>query len=116
MSAGGPNSPPVVSSTNLVISPGSSDLDTLISEIDRGIVLNRFSGNVNPINGEFSGVVKGGHYILNGEINFPVREVMIAGNVFDALANLTGISRERKSFSDSVLPHIRIENIAFIGQ
>ena len=37
--AGGPNSPPVVSSTNLVISPGSSDLDTLISEIDRGIVL-----------------------------------------------------------------------------
>ena len=41
---------------------------------------------------------------------------MIAGNVFDALANLTGISRERKSFSDSVLPHIRIENIAFIGQ
>jgi PmbA protein len=114
--AGGPNSPPVVSSTNLVVSPGSSDLDTLISEVDRGIVLNRFSGNVNPINGEFSGVVKGGHYIVNGEINFPVREVMIAGNVFDALTNLTGVSRERKSFSDSVLPHIRIENIAFIGQ
>jgi len=91
-------------------------LDTLISEVDRGIVLNRFSGNVNPINGEFSGVVKGGHYIVNGEINFPVREVMIAGNVFDALTNLTGVSRERKSFSDSVLPHIRIENIAFIGQ
>src|SRR5215831_10632988 len=63
--AGGPNSPPVVSSTNLVISAGSSELSSLISEIDRGIVLNRFSGNVNPISGEFSGVVKGGHYILN---------------------------------------------------
>lgn len=114
--AGGPNSPPVVSSTNLVISPGSRNLGTLIAEVNRGIVLNRFSGNVNPISGEFSGVVKGGHYILNGEIIFPVKEVMIAGNVFDALANITGISRERRCFSDSVLPHIRIENIAFIGQ
>ncbi len=114
--AGGPSTPPVVSSTNLVIKPGSSDLGTLVSEINRGIVLNRFSGNVNPISGEFSGVVKGGHYILNGEITFPVREVMIAGNVFDALKNITGISRQRKFFSDSVLPHIRIENIAFIGQ
>ncbi|HEY7570638.1 MAG TPA: TldD/PmbA family protein [Nitrososphaeraceae archaeon] len=114
--AGGPNTPPVVSSTNLVISPGSCDLGTLVAEVNRGIVLNRFSGNVNPISGEFSGVVKGGHYILNGEIIFPVREVMIAGNVFEALANITGLSRERKCFSDSVLPHIRIENIAFIGQ
>jgi PmbA protein len=114
--AGPPSSPPVVSSTNLVINAGSKDLNTLSSEIDRGIVLNRFSGNVNPVNGEFSGVVKGGHYIQNGEISFAVKEVMIAGNVFEALSNITGISRERKSFSDSVIPYIRIENMAFIGQ
>lgn len=114
--AGGPSSPPVVSSSNLVIISGHSDLHTLISEIGRGILLNRFSGNVNPINGEFSGVVKGGHYIRNGEISFAVKEVMIAGNVFDALHNLTGVSKERRSFSDSVLPYIRIDNTAFIGQ
>ena len=116
MLPGPPSSPPVVSSTNLVINAGSKDLNTLSSEIDRGIVLNRFSGNVNPVNGEFSGVVKGGHYIQNGEISFAVKEVMIAGNVFEALSNITGISRERKSFSDSVIPYIRIENMAFIGQ
>ena len=106
-------SPPMVSTTNIVIKSGKSKLENLMSEMDKGIMINRFSGNVNPVNGDFSGVVKGGQYVKNGNIEYAVKEVMVAGNVFDALYDLTGISKERKVLADSILPYLLFENISF---
>jgi PmbA protein len=110
---GSPKTPPVVSSSNIIVKSGKSKLENLISEIDRGILISRFSGNVNPVNGDFSGVVKGGHYIRNGVNEYPVKEVMVAGNVFDALHDLVGLSEERKTLSDSILPYMLFDNISF---
>jgi PmbA protein len=112
--AGGSHkSPPIVSTTNFIIKAGKSRAETLISEMDKGIIINRFSGNVNPVNGDFSGVVKGGQYIEKGNIQYAVKEVMVAGNVFDALNDLTGISKEQKVLSDSILPYMRFDNVSF---
>jgi hypothetical protein len=35
-------------------------LEILLSEVRKEIILNRFSGTVNPVDGDFSGVVNGG--------------------------------------------------------
>ncbi|MCI0561892.1 MAG: TldD/PmbA family protein, partial [Nitrososphaera sp.] len=113
--SGSTSSPPSVSTTNFVIRPGSSSIDNLVSEMKKGIIISRFSGNVNPINGDFSGVVKGGKLVENGSIMHAVKELMVAGNVFDALKRLNGLSRERKVIFDSILPHMRIDNISFTG-
>ena len=110
---GSPKTPPVVSSSNIIVKSGKPKLENLISEIDRGILINRFSGNVNPVNGDFSGVVKGGHYIRNGVSEYAVKEVMVAGNIFDALYDLVGISEERKILSDSILPYMLFDNVSF---
>lgn len=110
---GSPKIPPIVSATNIVVKPGKSKLEDLISDMDRGIIVNRFSGNVNPVNGDFSGVVKGGHYVKNGDSEYAVKEVMVAGNVFDALHDLVGVSRERKVLADSILPYMLFENVSF---
>ena len=76
-------------------------------------MINRFSGNVNPVSGDFSGVVKGGHYIRNGNNKCAVKEVMVAGNMFDALFDLIGISKERKVLADSIFPYMLFDNISF---
>jgi len=110
---GSTSSPPVVSTTNFLVKPMRSSVDTLISEIDKGILISRFSGNVNPVNGDFSGVVKGGRLIMRGTIQHSVKEVMVAGNVFEALRRLNGISRERKVIYDSILPYLRFDGISF---
>ncbi len=78
-------------------------------------MISRFSGNVNPVNGDFSGVVKGGRLIKNGTIQHAVKEVMVAGNVFEALHRLNGLSRERKIIYDSILPYMRFDGISFTG-
>ena len=110
---GSTSSPPTVSTTNFLVKPMRSSVDTLVSEIDKGIIISRFSGNVNPVNGDFSGVVKGGRLVINGTIRHAVREVMVAGNVFEALRRLNGISSERKTIYGSILPYMRFDGISF---
>jgi PmbA protein len=110
---GSTSSPPTVSTTNFLVKPMTSSVDTLVSEIDKGIMISRFSGNVNPVNGDFSGVVKGGQLIVNGTIKHAVKEVMVAGNVFEALRRLNGISTERKAIYGSILPYMRFDGISF---
>jgi PmbA protein len=110
---GSTNSPPTVSTTNFLVKPMRSSVDTLVSEMDRGIIISRFSGNVNPVNGDFSGVVKGGQLVMDGEIKYAVKEVMVAGNVFEALHRLNGISRERKAIYGSILPYMQLDGISF---
>lgn len=110
---GSTSSPPTVTTTNFLVKPMRSSLDTLVSEIDKGIIISRFSGNVNPVNGDFSGVVKGGRLVMKGTINHAVKEVMVAGNVFEALRRLNGISRERKAIYGSILPYMRFDGISF---
>lgn len=100
-SGGSPNYPPSVSTTNMIVRAGNSKLETLISEIRKGIILNRFSGTVNPVDGDFSDVVKGrGFYVKSGNILFPIKELMVAGNIFDALKNLTGVSKKTKCIAE----------------
>jgi PmbA protein len=111
--SGSTTSPPSVSTTNFVIRPGRPSLDTLVSEMKNGIIISRFSGNVNPVNGDFSGVVKGGRLVKNGTIEHAVKEVMVAGNVFEAMRRLDGVSRERKIIYDSILPYMRFDGISF---
>lgn len=112
---GSPSSPPSVSTTNFIIRAGTSSLGSLISEMKKGIIVSRFSGNVNPVNGDFSGVVKGGKLVEKGSVVSAVKEVMVAGNIFRALKDLDGVSKERKVLLSSVLPHMRFTNISFTG-
>jgi PmbA protein len=114
--AGGPaTSPPVVSTTNFIIKPGRLSLDRLVSEVKKGIMISRFSGNVDPITGDFSGVVKGGKFVKNGSIEHAVKDVMVAGNVFKLLQRITGLSKEHRIIYDSILPYIRFEKASFTG-
>jgi PmbA protein len=110
---GSTSSPPTVSTTNFLVKPMRSSVDKLVSEIDKGIIISRFSGNVNPVSGDFSGVVKGGRLVMNGTIKHAVKEVMVAGNIFEALRRLNGISRERKAIFGSILPYMRFDGISF---
>lgn len=111
--SGSTSSPPSVSTTNFVVRPGRSRLEALVSEMKNGIMISRFSGNINAVNGDFSGVVKGGRLVKNGTVQHAVKEVMVAGNVFEALRRLSGVSKERKIIYDSILPYMRFDGISF---
>ncbi len=59
--------------TNVVVASGTDSLESLIRDTGKGILMNRFSGNISGFTGDFSGVVKCGYLIENGELRRPVK-------------------------------------------
>jgi len=110
--SGSAGSLPAIGPTNLTVAPGTASKEDLISEIDQGILVSRFSGNANPVSGDFSGVAKAAYLIKNGKIDRPVSGTLIAGNVFDALESLSGISRETEQIFIYTYPYVRFEDIS----
>jgi len=108
---------PSISISNLLIEPGTKSLDGLISEIDKGILINRFSGTVAVESGEFSGIAKQASYIENGEEKFPLRETMISGNAFEALKKIVEIGSERRATMTSIYtPPILVKDISILSK
>ena len=55
---GGPRSMPSIGLHGLKVHTGQTDLNTLNSALNTGLVLKRFSGNSDPVSGNFSGIAK----------------------------------------------------------
>jgi len=111
------NTLPVVFASNLIVEPGKKKLDEIVSLVDKGIIMRRFSGNVRTDSGEFSGIAKQAGYIEKGEIKYPLKETMISGNAFNALMNIVAIGREtRPTFMNSYVPPILIDKVNIVSK
>jgi len=108
---------PTVMASNMIIQPGNKKLEEIISEIDKGIIIRRFSGNVRPESGEFSGIAKQASLIENGEIKHALKETMIAGNTFEALKNIITIGSEiRATLYRAYVPPILVDKIKIVSK
>ncbi len=94
-----------------VVDPGEQSLESLIGDVERGILITRFSGGRPNDKGDFSGVAKNSYYIENGKLSYPVSETMISGNMAVLLQNIVGISHERADFGNSIYPWIRTTGV-----
>ena len=93
--------------------PGTDEEAKLIEDVERGILLVRFSGNTDPVSGDFSGVAKGSQFLRRGEDPRPVQETLIAGNLYELLRSVSGVGRERRWIGGSVYaPHVRLEGVS----
>ena len=108
---------PTVSASNFVVNSGKKKLDDIIAEVEKGIIVRRFSGNVRPDSGEFSGIAKQASYIEKGKMKHALRETMISGNTFQALTNIIEIGSEtRPTFVKTYVPPILLDNINIISK
>lgn len=109
---GGAGSVPSVGTTNVVWSAGETALEDMVSGVDRGLLVTRFSGNVDPVSGDFSGSVKGGRMIRGGRLAESLCGTMIAGNTFELLPGVSAVSVERERLFNDELPHVRLDGVA----
>jgi len=80
---------------NLIIPGNAEDLDSLIKEMGTGLVVEELIGQgVNPVTGDYSrGVV--GQWVEDGEIQYPVHEITIAGNLRDLYPRISAIGKDQ---------------------
>lgn len=104
------------SSMDFVIKPGKTPLEQMIASVKKGLIVGGFSGGQPGANGEFSGVAKNSYYIEDGKIKGAVSELMINGNLADALKNIRALSSEVVADGSMVAPYALIDGIVVSGK
>jgi PmbA protein len=100
------------SATNYDIAAGDISLNDMISNIDDGYYINKFSFlNPDPISGNFGVEIRNGYYIKNGEISTPIKLGNVSGNVLEMFKNCQYISKEREFSGNSHLPYIAFSDL-----
>jgi PmbA protein len=92
----------------------------MVKSIDEGLLVHDVlgMGQGNPISGQFSVNVQLGYAIRNGEIVGRVKDVMLAGNVYEALNDIVGIGDDPEwivgRFNGS-FPYIQIARLSVVA-
>ncbi|HVI99229.1 MAG TPA: TldD/PmbA family protein [Sphingomonas sp.] len=99
-----------VTTSNLSMAPGNVPPETLIADIERGVIVTELIGQgVNLTTGDYSRGASG-FLIEQGEITRPVSEFTVAGNLRDMFRNLTPANDLHYRYGVDV-PTLRIEGM-----
>lgn len=93
------------------VKPGQKTLTELIKSTQRGVLLCRYSAGNPAENGDISGVAKNSYYIENGQIQYPLGETMVSGNLLSMIQNIKDLSSEVLNSGSSELPWIKIGGV-----
>jgi PmbA protein len=111
--------PPEPSFTNLVIQPGDTPLKDILAGIDEGIIVEELLGigQGNIISGAFSNPLALAFKIEKGEIVGRVKDLSIAGNIYDLLKEVAAVSKETQwVYSTFHAPYILIPEMNVAGK
>ena len=103
-------------SFDMVIEGGDTPYADMIKNIEKGIIVGRFSGGAPNAKGDFSGVAKNSFLVENGKITCALRETMINGNLADLFKSVIAISKETTCNGGSVLPTIAFSGVTVSGK
>ncbi len=111
-------STPGIDTTNFHILSGTKTSEEMLSEVDDGLIVYYLQGahSSNPVSGEFSVVATPAWKIKDGKISHCSRGVMLAGNVFELLKNISVVGCNERQMGQLISPWIQVENVRIIGQ
>jgi PmbA protein len=99
----------------LTFNQGSKDLDGLIGDLKKGILVTGFNGgNSNSSTGDFSFGIEG-FLIENGKLVKPVSEMNVTGNMLTLWERLAAIGNDARTTSSWRTPSLVFEDVAFSG-
>lgn len=111
------SSKPSIAPSNVVIYPGTVNLEEMINETRNGLLVEGFQGahSSNPETGEYSVVATPAWFIDEGELR-PVRGIMIAGNVYEELKRIDMIGKEQEKWIHLISPPLRISGLRVVSK
>ena len=101
---------------NLTIDHGERDLEALLKLMDRGLLVTELIGfGVNLVNGDYSRGASG-FWVENGEIQYPVEEFTVAGNLREMMMSIVDVGSDVDLRGNIRTGSILIENMSAAGQ
>jgi len=111
--------PPEPALTNFIVQPGQTPLKDILAGIDEGILVENVLGlgQGNIISGAFSNPLALAFKIEKGELVGRVKNLSIAGNIYDLLKNVAAVSKEAQwVYSKFYAPYILIPEMNVAGK
>lgn len=111
--------PPSPSNTNLIFGAGDTPLAEMIAGIDEGLLVENVLGlgQGNIISGAFSNPLALGFKIEKGELVGRVKDVSLAGNVYDLLKHVAAVSRETEwVYNNLNLPNVLLSEMNVVAK
>ena len=105
--------------TNLVIKEGDTPYEEMVKNTKEGLIVHNVLGlgQGNPLSGEFSVNVQLGYKIEKGEVVGRVKDVMLAGNSYDAIKDIAAIGDKAEWAGGSVLtPAIQVARLSVVAK
>ncbi len=100
---------------NLFVTHGDEDQAALIRRMGRGLLVTELMGQgLNLVTGDYSRGA-GGYWVENGEIQFPVQEVTIAGNLRDMFRQIVAVGCDTETRSSIHTGSVLIEQMTVAG-
>jgi PmbA protein len=101
---------------NLIVRPGELDLKGLLKKMGKGLLVTELLGSgVNAVTGDYSRGAAG-FWVENGEIQYPVEEFTIAGNLKDMYKHIVDVGNDVLISGARQCGSILIENMMVAGQ
>jgi PmbA protein len=101
---------------NLTITTGTNDFQAMLKLLDTGLLVTELIGQgVNIINGNYSRGAAG-FWVEQGEIQYPVEEITIAGNLKDMFKNIVAVGNDVDYRGNVRTGSILIERMSIAGE
>ena len=106
---------PSVGASNLYFEPGDKSAEEIIGEVESGLLVTDLIGfGVNLVTGDYSqGAV--GHWIEGGQLQHPVSELTIAGNLKQMLLDVDAVGSDLDFRRSVASPTLRIRRMIVSG-
>jgi PmbA protein len=107
---------PAISPSNLMIQAGAADEASLIGSLAEGLYVTDIMGmhTANPVSGDFS-LGATGIVIKQGRLTYPVRGLVIAGNMIKLLQDIDALGTEVRFFGSRGAPSLRVASLSVAG-
>jgi len=107
---------PEPNTTNFYLLPGEKNREEIIKEIKNGIYVLEVIGlhTADPVSGDFS-VGISGQYIKDGELNFPLQGMTMAGNIWQLMNSIVAVGNDLKFYGSIGAPTIVFSEVTFGG-
>ncbi len=99
---------------NLLIQYPASDI---VADTRRGVLVGSVIGahTANPISGDFSVEARNSFLVENGEVKSPIKSMMVSGNMFQLLQNITGAGRDARCLGNIITPTVKVSGLTVVG-
>jgi PmbA protein len=101
---------------NLIIDPVNEGLESLLDQMGSGLLITELMGQgVNIVTGDYSRGAAG-YWIENGNIQYPVHEITVAGNLAEIFMKIQGVGSDIDSRGNIRSGSILVESMTVAGK